>query len=76
MPDTPIVTPVETPAYVFISIGDFLLAIDLLYRPLPSDLGNGLAPNVTSRCGKYYTVDVGNDCSTVSLKFNIATKDL
>ncbi|KAF5850093.1 hypothetical protein GGP41_002292 [Bipolaris sorokiniana] len=44
--------------------------------PLPTDLGNGIAPNVTSRCGKYYKVDVGDDCSTVSLKFNVAAKDL
>lgn len=41
-------------------------------RPAPSNL----APNVTTRCGRYYAIDLGDNCSTVILKFNILLKDL
>ncbi|KAJ8110046.1 hypothetical protein OPT61_g7001 [Boeremia exigua] len=39
--------------------------------PAPSDI----APNVTSRCGQFYRIGAGDDCSTVTLKFNILLSD-
>ncbi|OAL51442.1 hypothetical protein IQ07DRAFT_566073 [Pyrenochaeta sp. DS3sAY3a] len=43
--------------------------------PTPVPVPGDVAPNVTSRCAQFYRIDAGDDCSTVTLKFNILLKD-
>ncbi|KAF7184685.1 hypothetical protein CNMCM7691_006047 [Aspergillus felis] len=40
-------------------------------RPVPDNVG----PNVNARCGRYYAIAEGEDCATITLKFNIGLND-
>ena len=58
-------------------LGDYLVAnntgTDTFNTPVP--IPTSTVPNTTLNCGEYYLVQTGDDCSTISLKFNIALTD-
>ncbi|KAF7554605.1 hypothetical protein G7Z17_g2799 [Cylindrodendrum hubeiense] len=56
-------------------LGDFTVANNNTSSETPIPVPNDIAPNTTTNCSQYHSVHLGDDCTTIGMKYSITLLD-